>query len=140
MSAVVRRSFVGCPAPLAVEVCELARSFPGLGVVAVRPSARSFSGWVCVCSFASESVARAFGCAAVARFFGAGAFVVVRRFCRRFRVSVPCLSPGSLVLALRPRSVRVGRFRVRVPGRGAAAVALATELACSLALVVGGGC
>ena len=57
MSTLVRRSFVGCPAPLAVEVVELARSFPGLGLAVARPSARSFSSWVCVCSFASELAA-----------------------------------------------------------------------------------
>ena len=67
---VVRSSFVGCPAPVAAEVWLLAQSFPGLGVVAVRPSRRSFSGWVVVCSFASELVACAFAARAASRFFG----------------------------------------------------------------------
>ena len=78
MSALVRRSFVGCPAPLAVEVVELARSFPGLGLAVVRPSSRAFSSWVCVCSFASELAAVRFAAAAAGQFFGPGSFCVVR--------------------------------------------------------------
>lgn len=115
---VVRSSFVGCPAPLAASVLALARLFPGLGAVAVRPSVRSFSGWVCVCSFRSSVVARRFASVAAARFFAPGAFVAVRRVGRRFRCSVPCLSPGGLVVA-RPVSrvaVRVGGRRFRVFG------------------------
>lgn len=124
---VVPASSPAAPAPLPAAVWLLARSFPGLGVVAVRPSSRSFSGWVCVCSFASRSVAAAFARAAVASLLGGG-FCAVRCFGRRFRVSVPCLVP-SVRVRFPCRSVRVGRFRVRVPGRAAAAVALAAALA-----------
>jgi hypothetical protein len=108
---VVRSSFVGCPAPAAAEVWLLAQSFSGLGVVVVRPSRRSFSGWVCVCSFASELVARSFAARAAGRFLGAGCGCVVRRFGPRFRVSVPCLSPAVVVCVRRGRP-RLGRFRV----------------------------
>lgn len=111
MSFVVRSSFVGCPSPVAGEVLELARLFPGLGVVVVHPSARSFSGWVCVCSFASESVARVFAARGASRFLGSGCGCVVRRFSRRFRVSVPCLSPTVVVLVRRGRP-RLGHFRL----------------------------
>ncbi len=108
---VVRSSFVGCPAPLAGEVLALAQSFPGLGVVAVRPSSRSFSSWVCVSSFASEGVAVAFARRAAGRFLGSGCGCVVRCVGRRWRVSVPCLSPA--VVAVRPVGrPRFGRFRV----------------------------
>lgn len=98
MSALVaRRSFVGCPAPLAASVLELARLFPGLGLAVVRPSARAFSSWVCVCSFASEAAAVRFAGVAAGRFFGSGSFCVVRFTGRRWRVSVPCLSPAVVV-------------------------------------------
>lgn len=113
--AAVQRSFAGCPAPMAAEVLQLARSFPGLGVVVVRPSARSFSGWVCVCSFSSEVVARRFAGAAAAQFFGPDSFCVVRQFGRRFRVSVPCLSPAVVVRVWRGRP-RLGRYRLVLAG------------------------
>lgn len=100
------RSFVGCPAPLAGLVVELAGSFPGLGVCAVRVSSRSFSGWVCVCSFGSEAAAVRFAAVAAGRFFGSGSGCFVRRFGRRWRVSVPCLSPVLVV------SVWLGRRRL----------------------------
>lgn len=108
MSTLVRRSFVGCPAPLAVEVVELARSFPGLGLAVVRPSSRAFSSWVCVCSFASELAAVRFAAAAAGQFFGPGSFCVVRFTGRRWRVSVPCLSPSVVVRVClgRPRLAR----------------------------------
>ncbi|MEA5578639.1 hypothetical protein [Anabaena sp. UHCC 0451] len=121
------------PAPHSAVVASLAGSFPGLGVCSVRRSSRAFSGWVCVCSFGSLSVARAFASRAAAAFFGSGSFCVVRRVGRRFRVSVPCLPPRSLVVALRPRFVRVGRFRVRFPGSSAAAAAAVSALRSPLA-------
>lgn len=117
------------PAPVAAVVASLAGSFPGLGVCAVRRSVRSFSGWVCVCSFGSSAVAVAFARRAAAAFFGPGSFCVVRRVGRRFRVSVPCLPPRSLVVALRPRFVRVGRFRVRFPGSSSSSAAAVSALA-----------
>ena len=114
------------PAP--ALVVSLASSFPGLGVCSVRRSARSFSRWVCVCSFAAYSVACAFAGRAASAFFGPGSFCIVRRVGRRFRVSVPCLAPRSLFVALRPRFVRFGRFRVRFPGSSADAVAAVESL------------
>lgn len=93
----------------------------------VRRSRRSFSGWVCVCSFRSSAVAVAFSRAAASRFLGFGCFCLVRRAGRRFRVSVPCSRPSSSVLLLRPRFVRVGRFRVRFPAWPSAAAAAAVS-------------
>ena len=116
------------PAPAPALVVSLASSFPGLGVSAVRRSARSFSRWVCVCSFATYSVACAFAGRAASAFFGPGSFCIVRRVGRRFRVSVPCLPPRSLFVSLRPRFVRFGRFRVRFPGSSADAVAAVASL------------
>jgi len=107
----VRSSFQGCPATGADEVLQLAKSFPGLGVVAIRPSGRSFSGWVAVCSFRSAEVAKAFSDAAAAQLLGDECFCVVRRVGRRYRVSVPCLSPRPVVVRWR-RVVRVGQFQV----------------------------
>ncbi len=102
-------SFVGCPAPTAAEVVCVAQSF-GVGVAAVRPSARSFTAWVCVCSFRSESAALRFAAAAGAEFFGAdNTYFAVRFTGRRWRVSVPVVV--SSVVAVRP----VGRPRL---GRG----------------------
>lgn len=104
---------MGCPAPAAGEVWLLAQSFPGLGVVAVRPSGRSFSGWVAVCSFRSSDVAIAFSKAAGSQLLGEGCFCAVRCVGRRYRVSVPCLSPQFV--AVRPRrGVRLGRFWVQL--------------------------
>ena len=111
MSVVTRRSFIGCPAPLAVEVVELARCFPGLGLAVVRPSSRAFSSWVCVSSFASEAAALRFAAVAASQFFGPGSFCVVRFTGRRWRVSVPCLSPAVVVRVWLGRP-RVGRFRL----------------------------
>jgi hypothetical protein len=116
------------PAPAPALVVSLASSFPGLGVCSVRRSARSFSRWACVCSFAAYSVACAFAGLAASAFFGPGSFCIVRRVGRRFRVSVPCLAPRSLFVALRPRFVRFGRFRVRFPGSSADAVAAVESL------------
>ena len=132
------------PAPGSRAVVALAGSFPGLGVCAVRRSSRAFSGWVCVCSFASLAVARAFGRRAASVFLGPGTFCVVRRVGRRFRVSVPCCSRPSVLLALRPRFVRFGRFRVRFPGSSSSAVAAVAGLAsarlrlCVLSGLLGG--
>ena len=108
----VRSSFLGCPAPSAREVVALARSFPGLGVVGVRPSGRSFSGWVAVCSFRSAEMAQAFSNAVAAQLLGEGCFCVVRRAGRRFRVSVPCLNPPLFVARPR-RLMRLGKFWVK---------------------------
>ena len=96
----VRSSFNGCPAPSATEALSLAKSF-AVGVVAVRPSGRSFSGCVAVCSFRSSKDAIAFSEAAASGLLGEGCFCAVRRVGRRYRVSVPCLSP--LFLVARPR-------------------------------------
>jgi len=126
------------PAPGSRSVVALAASFPGLGVCAVRRSVRSFSGWVCVCSFPSLSVARAFASAAASAFFGPGSFCAVRRVVRRFRVSVPCLPRASVLLALRPRFVRCGRFRVRFPGSSSSAAAAVSALASSRLCVLSG--
>jgi len=119
-------------APAAALVHALASRFSGLGVCAVRRSCRSFSGWVCVCSFASFDVAHLFASRAASVFLGPGCFCFVRSARRgrfvRFRVSVPCLRPRSVFVLLRPRFVRVGRFRVRCPGSAAAAAALAASL------------
>ena len=71
-----------------------------------------FSGWVCVCSFAAEAVATQFSEFAATEFFGRFAYVAVRSAGRRFRVSVPCLSPAGFV-AVRP----VSRPAVRLAGR-----------------------
>ncbi|MFB2772262.1 hypothetical protein ACE1AT_23685 [Pelatocladus sp. BLCC-F211] len=112
---VVRSSFVGCPAPLAAEVVSVAQSF-GVGVAAVRPSGRSFSGWVCVCSFGSFAAAREFARAVGVRFFGeSDTYFAVRAVGRRWRVSVPCLSPAVVVRVWRGRP-RFGRFRLVVAG------------------------
>lgn len=110
----IRPSFLGCPAPVAAEVVSLAKSFSGLGVVAIRPSGRSFSGWVAVCSFRSSDAAKAFSDAAATQLLGdTNCFCVVRRVGRRYRVSVPCLSPA--VFAVRPRrGVKVGRYQVQI--------------------------
>ena len=125
-------------APGSRSVVALAGSFPGLGVSAVRRSVRSFSGWVCVCSFASLPVANAFAGRAASVFFGLGSFCAVRRVGRRFRVSVPCLPRPSMLLALRPRFVRVGRFRVRFPGSSSAAAAAVAGFASARLCVLSG--
>jgi hypothetical protein len=125
-------------APGSRSVVSLAGSFPGLGVCSVRRSVRSFSGWVCVCSFASFAVARAFAARAASVFLGPGTFCVVRRVGRRFRVSVPCCSRASVLLALRPRFVRAGRFRVRFPGSSSSAVAAVAALAAARLCVLSG--
>ncbi|PAX59426.1 hypothetical protein [Brunnivagina elsteri] len=108
-------SFVGCPAPVAAEVFSLAWSL-GVGVCAVRPSARSFSGWVCVSSFSSQSAALRFAAVAGVRFFGAAdTYFAVRRFGRRWRVSVPVAV--SAVVVVRPASrLRFGRGRLVLAG------------------------
>ncbi|WP_155960629.1 hypothetical protein [Fischerella sp. PCC 9605] len=111
----VRSSFVGCPAPVAAEVVSVAQSF-GVGVAAIRPSGRSFSGWVCVCSFGSEAAALRFAAAVGVELFGAAdTYFAVRSVGRRWRVSVPCLSPAVVVRVWRGRP-RLGRFRLVVGG------------------------
>lgn len=110
----VSSSFVGCAAPSSREVAALAWSL-GSGVCAVRPSRRSFSGWVCVCSFGSESAALRFAAVAGVRFFGAAdTYFAVRRFGRRWRVSVPVVvsSVVAVRVVVRPR---FGRGRLFVP-------------------------
>lgn len=109
----IRCSFAGCPAPSAAEVLSLARSFQGLGVVAVRPSGRSFSGWVAVCSFRDRNVASSFSEAAASQLLGENCFCAVRPAGRRYRVSVPCLNPP--LLAVRPKGgVKLSRYRVQI--------------------------
>lgn len=135
----VRPSFAGCPAPAAAEVLMLAQSFPGLGVVSMRPSGRSFSGWVAVCSFRDRAVASCFSRAAASQLLGEGCFCVVRSAGRRFRVSVPCLSPCLFAVRLR-RVVRLGCFRVAPvfgPAVAGAALPAAVSAALSSATVVG---
>lgn len=115
MSVIARRSFVGCPAPVAAEVVSVARSF-GVGVAAVRPSSRSFSSWVCVCSFASEVAALRFAAAVGVEFFGAdNTYFAVRPVGRRWRVSVPVVV-SSVVAVRRVGRPRVGRFRLVLAG------------------------
>ncbi len=105
----------------------------------MRRSRRSFSGWCCVCSFSSRAVAVSFASRAASRFLGFGCFCLVRRSPRgRWRVSVPCQRPGSVVVFLRPRFVRVGRFRVRFPGSSSSAAAAVSALRSHLAGVLAG--
>ena len=99
----------GVSAPSVVSVRSLARSFPGFGVCLVRPSSRSFSGFVAVCSFGSRSGAVSFSSAA-SRLLGAGCFCLVRPVGSRFRVSVPVAPSRPLRLG---RSV--GLFRCPSP-------------------------
>lgn len=112
---VICSPWLGCPAPLSRAVVALARSFLGLGVCSVRPSSRSFSGWVCVCSFASGSVARSFAAAASSQF--QLPFCAVRAVGARFRVSVPCV-PSVPVRLGRSRGLFRGRRPVLRLGRG----------------------
>lgn len=110
----VRSSFLGCPAPTAREVLQLAKFFPSLGVVAVRPSSRSFSSWVAVCSFKSSEAAKSFSDEAAAQLLSdQNCFCVVRQVGRRYRVSVPCLNP-PLVALRRRRGVKLGGYRVQI--------------------------
>ncbi len=111
----VRASFIGCPAPSVAEVLSLAKSFSGLGVLAVRPSGRSFSGWVAVASFKDRSSALNFSDTAADQLLGEGCFCAVRsvREGRRYRVSVPCLSLPLVWVVVRPSRLScVRRSRV----------------------------
>ena len=116
---VLRRPWLGCPAPSSRAVVALARSFSGLVGCFVRPSSRSFSGWVCVCSFASLAVARSLALAASSQF--QLPFCLVRSVGGQFRVSVPCVPSAPFRLGLSRRLfrscfpvVRVGRAAVVV--------------------------
>ncbi|MEM6398684.1 MAG: hypothetical protein AAF757_00405 [Cyanobacteria bacterium P01_D01_bin.116] len=95
-------------------VLQLAQPF-GVGVVAVRRSRRSFSGWVAVCSFSSRAVAERFCAVAGFQLFGCPfTYLAVRRCGGRWRVSVPVTRPSGAVVVVRSSRVRVGRFRVVV--------------------------
>jgi hypothetical protein len=107
---------VCAPAPAAVSA--LASVVSGFRLCFVRPSRRSFSGWVCVCVFASPSVAGGFA-SAVASGLGFP-------FCRVFRrlggwgVSVPVFCrwlrlPRRSVAGLSVRRVFVRRRCLPVP-------------------------
>jgi hypothetical protein len=107
----VRSSFAVCGAPLPREVFRFARVF-GVGVGTVRSSRRSFSFWVLVCSFPSESAALQFKSACGEQFFGCSlTYFAVRQVGRRWRVSVPVLVPQVVFQASLGRP-RLGRFRV----------------------------
>lgn len=86
-------SFSAVPSPVAVSAPSPARvafraaSF-GASWLCVRPSARSFSGWVAVCLFASSGVAGRFARFAAARL--GLPFCAVRSAGSWFAVSVPC--------------------------------------------------
>jgi len=99
------------PAAAASAVARFAASFPGRGLVVVRRSVRSFSGWVAVCAFRAP-VASAFALAA-ARRFGLP-FCAVRASFRFgwFRVSVPCFPPAGRAVSLRLR--RCGALSLRL--------------------------
>lgn len=84
----VALSPAGCPALVPGDVARLAAS-SGAEFLCVRPSARSFSRWVCCPLFGSQSAAGEFAKAA-ARKFGLP-FCAVRSVGSRFSVSVPCL-------------------------------------------------
>lgn len=104
------------PASSAGSVLALARRF-GVGVVSVRRSRRSFSGWVAVCSFGSRSVAERFCAVAGFELFGCPfTYLAVRRSSGggRWRVSVPVGRPSGAVVVVGRGRVRVGRFRVVV--------------------------
>lgn len=109
-------SLPSCPASSAGSVLQLAQSF-GVGVVAVRRSRRSFSGWVAVCSFGSRSVAERFCAVAGFQLFGCPfTYLAVRRSSGGgcWRVSVPVARPSGAVLVAVSGRPRVGRFRVVV--------------------------
>lgn len=100
-------------APVPAEVVRLARSCGAGPVFGVRRSVRSFSGWVCVCSFAGVELARRFAAFACREFqipFCALRSVQLRSGRVRFRVSVPVLPSRPLRLA-----VRSGVFRSPSP-------------------------
>ncbi|MEM1392739.1 MAG: hypothetical protein AAGG00_05495 [Cyanobacteria bacterium P01_H01_bin.150] len=113
--AFVSPSLPNCPASSAGFVFELAQSF-GVGVVAVRRSRRSFSGWVAVCSFPSRSVAVRFCAVAGLQLFGCPfTYLAFRRSGGgRWRVSVPVARPSGAAVLVRRGRPRVGRFRVVV--------------------------
>jgi hypothetical protein len=109
------RSFENCPAPLAAEILELAKKF-NVGIVAVRPSKRSFSNWVCICSFRDSQTAEAFKRKACRLFFSEDVYLATRCGNRgRVRVSVPCLSPENLIIRIFPRFRKFKKYRIYEP-------------------------
>ncbi|MEA5511782.1 hypothetical protein VB715_18580 [Crocosphaera sp. UHCC 0190] len=74
-------------APFPGSVASLAAS-AGAAFLCVRPSARSFSRWVCVCLFGSAAAAAAFAGSACSAF--GFPFCAVRSLGSGFGVSVPC--------------------------------------------------
>ena len=78
---------VSCPAPVPGTVAVLA-SGADASFLCVRPSASSFSGWVCAVLFSSRAAASGFARAAAARF--GFPFCVVRSCGAWFSASVPC--------------------------------------------------
>ena len=85
---VVASSPVACPAPVPGLVAGFAAS-RGASFLCVRPSIRSFSGWVGCVLFASQSAAGEFAEAAASEF--GLPFCAVRSVGSWFSVSVPCL-------------------------------------------------
>ncbi|MHC5827970.1 MAG: hypothetical protein ACYT04_71800 [Nostoc sp.] len=67
-----------------------------------------------MCSFGSEAAAVRFAGVAAGRFFGPGSGCSVRRFSRRWRVSVPCLSPAVVVRVWLGRRLLARRFGGRL--------------------------
>lgn len=107
----VRFSFLGYPAPAAAEVIQLARGFQDLGVVAVRPSERSNSCWVAVCSFRSHTSVIAFSQADASQLLGLGC--CSRQFKRRCAGLSPM--PVARLFAIRPhRGTQLGGQFVRL--------------------------
>ncbi|MBR8828353.1 MAG: hypothetical protein DSM107014_10730 [Gomphosphaeria aponina SAG 52.96 = DSM 107014] len=77
---------LGCPAPLPGEVVFFASPF-GAAYVCVRPSCRSFSGWVCVVFFVCLAQGKTFARAAEYEF--GLPFCKIRSCGSWFLVSVP---------------------------------------------------
>ena len=120
----VMRSAVVCPALVSpsprvavpsVSAVVRRAALWGASFACVRPSARSFSGWVCVVSFSSSVVAGRFARFAASRL--AVPFCVVRRAGSFWSVSVPC---GVSVVPLSPAG-SVPCWVVALPGGGGSA-------------------
>lgn len=107
---------VGCPAPVPGVVVGDALA-AGASFSCVRPSARSFSGWVCAVLFGSRAAASGFAAAAAARF--GFPFCAVRSCGAWFSVSVPCFvssfSASGVSSPCLWSSLASGRLPVDVP-------------------------
>lgn len=106
---------VSAPAPAAIAA--LASVVSGCRFSFVRPSPRSFSGWVCVCLFSSPEVAGGF--AAVIADSLDLPFCRVRLYFGGWGVSVPVF----VRLLRRPRRSIFRVFSVRLPLSGLSAAA-----------------